>query len=152
MEAWSLQCPVKAFKKEHKWRDKVTKCSDNFFLSFYIFGSAVGTCACAGSAPLCVLNVRLMLDGEDPQPLLGVISYDRAIKTVENDEAPFVIVHVVKGVKGASLAHSRHGKSKTLFYTKLSKILNLLKSKREGSKTTMGKLPPWQKISPLLIL
>ena len=105
-----------------------------FYFILFFFGSAVGTCACAGSAPLCVLNIRLVLDGEDPQPLLGVILYDRAIKTVENDEAPFVIVHVVKGVKGASLAHSRHGKSKTLFYTKLSKNLNLLKSKREAVK------------------
>ena len=75
-----------------------------------------------------------MLDGEDPQSLFGVISNDRTVKSIENDKALFIIVHVVKGVKGASLAHSRHGKSKTLFYTKLSKILILLKSKREAVK------------------
>ena len=96
--------------------------SQTFFFLFDFFGSAVCAGTCATSATLCVLNVRLVLDGEDPQPLLGVIAYNRAVKTIENDEALFVIVHVVKSVKGASLAHSRHSESKALFYTKLSKI------------------------------
>ena len=78
------------------------------------FGSAVCTRAFATSATLCVLNVRLVLDGEDPQPLLGVIAYDRTVKTIESEEALVVIVHVVKGVKGASLAHSGHRESETL--------------------------------------
>ena len=84
------------------------------FFSFFLFffGSAVE--ACAGSAPLCVLNVRLVLDGEEPQPLLRVISYNRAVKTVENDEALVVIVHVVKCVKGASFTHSVHSYCETL--------------------------------------
>ena len=56
-----------------------------------------------------------MLDGEDPQSLFGVISNDRAVKAVENDQALFIIVHVVKGVKGTSLTHSGQGDSKTLF-------------------------------------
>ena len=85
-----------------------------FFLSFYFFGSAVGTCACAGSAPLCVLNPRLVLDGEDPQPLLGVISYYRTVKTIESDEALYVIAYVVEGVKSGSLTHSRHSQGETL--------------------------------------
>ena len=108
--------------------------SQFFFLFFAFFGSAVETCA--GSAPLRVLNVRLVLDGEEPQPLLRVKSYNRAVKTVENDEALVVIVQVVKCVKGTSLAHSRHSQSKTLFYTKLSKNLNLLISKREAVKNS----------------
>ena len=55
-----------------------------------------------------------MLDGEDPQPLLGVVSYNRTVKAIENDEALFIIVHVIKSVKGASLAHSGQSESETL--------------------------------------
>ena len=55
-----------------------------------------------------------MLDGEDPQSLFGVVSNDRTVKSIENDKALFIIVHVVKGVKGASLTHSRHSDCETL--------------------------------------
>ena len=88
--------------------------SQTFFFLFDFFGSAVCAGTCATSATLCVLNVRLVLDGEDPQPLLGVIAYNRTVKTIESEEALVVIVHVVKGVKGASLTHSRHSDCETL--------------------------------------
>ena len=63
-----------------------------------------------------------MLDGEDPESFRGVVSYNRTVKTIESDEALFIIVHVIKSVKGASLAHSGHGESETLLEMKLSKM------------------------------
>ena len=70
--------------------------------------------ACVAPATPCDHYVWLVLDGEDPESFRGVVSYNRTVKTIESEEALVVIVHVVKGVKGASLAHSGHGESETL--------------------------------------